>query len=225
MAYEWQPLYPPRTQSCCVLAGGCCDATNPVIREWMLIPDAIAQYKLNGSRNLVVISPMDKIEFWGRDKHQHRVSGCNYIPSPVLMGKIRDLKYPRGKWNVFDSELMHFKTSNIKNSVLIFDVLVWDGEYLVGRNYTERLEYLSSLGMKNYSPLDNLAINGMIWQAESHTFGEWSALWETTLRYDAIEGLVLKRTGPVSRLKKDNGKVVNNDTFMCRVRKPHKNFQ
>jgi hypothetical protein len=41
---------------------------------------------------------------------------------------------------------------------------------------------------------------------------------------DHCEGLVLKRSGAVSRLA-PGGSEYNNESFMCRVRKPHKNYR
>lgn len=213
---KWTYLYPPRTEAKLPF-----DLSSPVLQAWEKARDAIAQYKLNGSRNLIVIDPQDNITFWNRHKEQQR----NYQPPTGLLSQIRALQYPHGAWNIIDSELMHFKTQTIKNSVYVFDVLVWNNEYLVGDKYEQRFNLVKSLGISDFFPLDNTSHDGKIWIAENMLAPKWEAAWNAALKIDAVEGLVLKRAGAVSKLQFAGNSVVNNSGFMCRVRKPFKNSQ
>lgn len=213
---DFQYLLPPRTK-----AKAPFDVTIPVIQQWMKMPDAVAQLKINGQRNVIYISPEDKIELWGRHLEKHR----SYTITPELEAKVRALNYPRGKWNVFDSELLHLKTSNVKNTIYLFDVLVWNGEYLIGDTYKERYGLLSQLGDLDVFPLDKPSIDGMIYGAQNLVSAAWAGTWQAIANNSAVEGFVLKRTGAVSRLQQAGRSEINNSGFMCRVRKPSKNAQ
>jgi hypothetical protein len=193
---------------------------SPVLKAWARLPDAIAQYKLNGSRNMIVIDPQDNIQFWNRHGEQQR----NYIVPETLKSQIRAMAYPHGHWNVFDSELMHFKTPEVKNTVYVFDTLVWGSEHLVGENYAARFGLVQPL-ISDFFPLDFTKLDGKLFVAKNMRAPEWEPAWKAALKINSVEGLVLKREGPVSRLVDGGQSEYNNDGFMCRIRKPFKNCQ
>lgn len=87
----------------------------------------MAQLKLNGTRNLVSVSPDGVVSFWNRHKERHRAW-------PPLVRAVRD-RFARGRWVVLDSELFHNRHASVKNTIYPFGALVLDGEYLVGETY------------------------------------------------------------------------------------------
>lgn len=216
-------IYPPRPESTIGF-----DPSSPVYRAWSRLPDAIAQLKLNGSRNVIFISPTDEIQFWGRHKQLHR----SYTIPDFLKNKIRELPYPKGKWNVFDSELIHLKTPSVKDTVCLFDTLVYNGNYLIGESYRNRYKYIQEFNLP-FFPLGNKKggidekIQG-IFIAQNFPNTEWEKAFMSTggnnrvQGGDIYEGLVLKRTGGTLAI---GFQEKNNSSFMCRMRRPHKNFQ
>lgn len=212
---EWHYILPPRTN---VSFGF--NPNGAVQKAWAGMRDAIAQLKLNGSRSLIAIDPKDGIKLWNRHRELHR----NYTPSDDLISQIRKLNYPRGHWNIFDAELMHFKTPNIKHTLYVFDTLVWKSEYLLGMEYGERFGLVEPLIQDGF-PLDFEKIDGKLYKATNYIPPEWERMWNIVQPIKEIEGLVLKRTGPVSRLTDAGDKEYNNGGFQCRIRKPTKNSQ
>jgi hypothetical protein len=210
---QWRYFCPPRTNVKIPFG-------SPVQNAWARMSDAVGQFKLNGSRNIVAIDPDDNIQFWNRHREQQR----NYVVTAELREQIRALAYPKGRWNLFDSELMHFKTPDVKNTVYLFDTLVWGGEHLIGVDYATRFALVQQLTDK-YFPLDSAPLSNRLFIANNFKAVEWTAAWNAAQSAKSIEGLVLKRTGPVSRLTDGGLSEYNNGGFMCRIRKPFKNSQ
>ena len=203
--YNGLYFYPPRTESKIPYT------ESPVMSMWRGYTDSVAQYKLNGNRNLVKVSPEGTVEFWNRHNEKQKY----VIPAPIrdfFLG----ISLP-GKWTVWDSELLHTKTKNVKDVVYVFDCLVWDSQHLIGKTYEERhrivRERIPSI-MSFIRPVTG------VYSAENIPVAYWDIAWETAKAFDFVEGLVLKRSGGI--LEFGSAKV-NNSGFMCRVRKPHKN--
>lgn len=211
---EFKYLYPPRPASKIPF-----DLSSPVFRSWAKQPDSVAQLKLNGSRNLIFIAPNDDIEMWNRHKEKHR----SYTAPKSLLDLIRDLPYPKGVWNVLDSELMHLKTPTVKDTVYFYDALVWGGEYLLGKTYTERYPLIQGFNLPPF-PLEKQSISGKLFIAQNYAPDQWEPVWNAAKTNDVLEGLVIKRIGNVSALQ-PGFREENNGGWMCRVRKSHKNYQ
>jgi ATP-dependent DNA ligase len=195
-------------------------------------PDTLSQYpgwwgqrKFNGTRTLVFFHEDGTIALWNRHKEQHRA----FQMGNAMRDSLDDLKRKckKGKIYVFDGELMHSKTKNLKNRIILWDILVYESEYMIGSTYEERYNLLCKL-LKNPSKHETitgkslaLEINNNIWLAE--VFKEdLLARFKEALSSDEIEGLVLKN--PSGKL--DFGiKESNNGSWQIRVRKPNKNYE
>lgn len=218
---EFKYLYPPRPASKIPF-----DLKSPVLQAWAKQTDVLGQIKGNGSRNIIFIDPDDRIQMWGRHKELHK----SFTPPESMLAAVRALPYPKGTWNVLDSELLHLKTTTIKNTLYLYDVLVWKGEYLLGQTYAERYAHIQAWNLPPF-PLDKMPrINDRIMAAQNYTPDQWGEVAKVIdfrkplLPGEALEGLVLKRAGNSSALKP--GFIVeNNGSWMCRIRKPHKNAQ
>ena len=220
MQYNGNYIYPPRTKmtSALFVSHKAKNGLTPMAKVWSRFKNTQAQLKLNGNRNLIKVSPKGEIEFWNRHAERQQ----KYTIPPAMEAEIRRIS-PSGVWTVWDSELMNFKTKEIKDVVYMYDVLVWQGEYLFGKTYGERYELLKSQIGEHYIPFDYSAIDRPMYLAQNFAPDEWPNLWETLREIPWIEGLVAKRFDNVSALEPGNHEY-NNSGFMMRFRKPHKNY-
>ncbi len=116
----------------------------------------------------------------------------------------------KSKNNVIDCELLHSKHRAVKNSLVIYDILVRNGEHLVGTTYKERYDFLHTASTDNWEFMGHnigVLLQPNIMLARSYEPVAWPSLWNTV---DAInknfepqspflEGVVLKR--PSSKLE------------------------
>lgn len=227
---EFSWFWPPRTDSRVKFKD------EVVMPLWRGFPDVTAQFKLDGNRNMIAVSPEGDVTFWNRqlddDKqpYQHK-----YTIQSALRDKILSIA-PKGFWTVLDSELMHTKTTMVKNTVYLYDVLVWKSEHLLDISYGARYAIIAGLGLPTLPVLTDLdakdtqdergALLGQnnIFLAQNMPADQWDLAWKIAKRNDFIEGLVIKRTGAISRLE-PGYQEYNNSSFMLRVRKPKKNYQ
>jgi hypothetical protein len=218
---SWRYIWPPRTKMKIPPGPGA------VRSMWEKFPDAIAQFKLNGTRNSLVQKPDGSREMWNRHQEQQK----QYVLTPEMNAELDSLNLPRGHWTILDGELLHAKTKRVKDTLYVFDVLVWESQHLIGTEYRERYELVKNLLKGKELSLDFLFGNGKIdasKQAATQRIlyptnwlaNEWEQAWQNAQQCDFCEGLVLKRLD--SKLESGNVEY-NNCGFMCRVRKPHKN--
>lgn len=96
-------------------------------------------------------------------------------------------------WNVFVGELVHSKTPHIKDQLYLFDQIVRNGDYLVGRTFAERQEMLRARWFHvkdQFEPArDALRVHKYVSLAKNFK-GGFEKLFATLQPED--EGLVLK---------------------------------
>lgn len=208
-------LYPPRPDT---------SITSDTLEKY---PGWVAQRKWNGTRNLIYILPDGSYELYNRHKSPHKA----YKITRSMDASIRELisRCKPGVFYVFDSELMDAKTKKLKDKIVLYDALVFDGEYLLGATYEHRYGLLKTLlGNPTAHEEDTghrlaLKFNQNLWLSEVFTITkDFKKLFDQALDKDEIEGLVLKDP----RGKLDFGtRETNNGGWLIRVRKPHKNYQ
>jgi ATP-dependent DNA ligase len=174
----------------------------------------LAQYKYNGSRTGVYIRS-GKIALWNRHHEEHI-----YFVPPQLADSISSLNLDSSKDYILDGELLHSKTKNLKNTLVLFDVL-WAGEYLFGVSQPERLKILCDI-CRNPIELEErgraLLVGEGLWLAEVWD-GEFVFHFYEKTELDEIEGLILRRkNSQLDNLGQQNY-VAN---WMLRSRKSHK---
>jgi hypothetical protein len=216
----WRFFFPPRTKM--VLPPGPSSART----MWESFPDAIAQYKLKGSRNMTVQHPGGRIELWGRGKAGKPGTIQKQIPlSPLMRLQIESLGLDRSKLHVLDGEFVHAKTTDIKDVLYLFDILVHDSQHLLGVSGRERYDLLHRIALDAnipYFALDKSPRKGMF-VAENFSPCRWEDAWRRVQPFDYCEGLVIKRMGPASALEY-GGQEYNNSGWMTRLRKPSANY-
>jgi hypothetical protein len=84
----------------------------------------VAEQKWNGDNCLVFVGKDGSIEFWNRHKRQ-----LKYVPPPELLYEIRS-QVPKD--SIINGELLHSKTRNVKNLLMVHCIMKWNGKLLTG---------------------------------------------------------------------------------------------
>lgn len=117
-----------------------------------------------------------------------------------------------------------------KNKFIIWDQLVFDGNYLIGSTLSERLDLLESIfpcqravvtdkAMEVYDHLCCTDLHG-IYKAPAYLNG-FEELYKQVVKVDLYEGLILKKKD--SKLEFGT-QVLNNHSWQLKVRKPTLNY-
>ncbi len=179
----------------------------------------IAQPKLNGS-NCVIFTNGDKHVVMNR--HNQRLT--NFRLTDL---EIKDMYRGTGEWMVINGEYMNKNKSDETNQpfnhkFVIFDILTYDGEYLVGKTFQERVEVLDVLYGQVKCEKDYLyKISENIYRVKSYDVG-FTDLFNELTPIDMIEGLVMKRKN--ARLELGTSEL-NNVKSQIKCRKATKNYK
>ena len=105
---------------------------------------------------------------------------------------------------------------------VIFDILTFNGEYMVGRTFDERVKLLDELYGQVESEKDYLyKISENIYRVKSYTT-DFKRLYDRLITIDMVEGLVMKRKSS----KLELGTTENNNTkSQVKARKPTRNYK
>ena len=187
----------------------------------------VAQMKMNGTCTVVFVSPDGELIFKTRHNEDHK----NWVPSDESTKVFRDL--PGDGWYVFVCELLHNKTSLVKDTFYIFDILVNDGELLVGSTFTDRISLLQTIfDVKDEENVVSLGsdgyyiLNSNAWLAKTIT-ADFKAVWRVADNNKPedgaplVEGLVLKNPKAVLDVP---GRRTDNSDWQVKCRVSHKNY-
>jgi hypothetical protein len=197
MKYEkYSYIFPPRPKN----------AINPEELNSWDNHSLIGQPKLNGSNCTIYTNGTQSIVM---NRHNSRLSGFNLSQS-----EINSLfRGSNSKWLVLNGEYLNKSKkdetgSDFNHKFVIFDILVYNSDYLVGRTFEERIKILDELYGTNKSEKSYLySINENTYRVKSYENG-FSSLFEDLTPIDVIEGLVLKR----KNAKLEAGNSENNNT-------------
>ncbi len=209
---SWRYLYPPRPVSAGAVAP---NFLGHYEREGWVV-----QAKLNGTCNVMAVAPDRKtIKAMSRHADAHKL----WAPSKHTVAPFA--KLPGDGWYVFVAELMHSKvTGGPRDINYINDILVADGEYLVGTTFAERQELLLKLfGItdKTKGEISHYVIDAHTWLARPHSSG-FAGLFKTLTDADIMyEGIVLKN--PRGKLAMC-GKEAANTKWLAKCRRGGKNY-
>lgn len=200
----------------------------------------IAQLKYNGTRTLVEMSPGPTIKIWTRHKEPHKA----YELTDAMRSDLLAI-YMAGdmtKTMIFDGELMHSKTKNLKDTLVLFDILVCDSDHLIGMPMLARYSIMSDIlgepdqweeetGRKiaakcrvfELDEKDEVVERYLerVWMAETF-YHSFSDVYKSRIDMDEVEGLVLKK--PQAPLDRGFSET-NNESWLIRCRKPSKNYE
>lgn len=188
-----------------------------------------AQIKYNDTRLLIKYLP-NKVELWNR--HGMRI---NYTPPPELQEQLQTLKDKLylNDWSLIDGGLLDAKHPAIKDQIVIWDILVKNGEHLLGTTYEERYAQIAAIGdnphhydpyHKKHRTLDiGISITSDIFYPRWYDKEQYNNLWNLVETANApypttspiFEGCVLK--DPLGTLTVGY-KAKNNTEWMAKSR-------
>ena len=202
-------IYPPRPK-------------NPIPNTELSFWDngsLIAQPKLNGSNCLIFTNGEKHIAM---NRHNGRMTNFQ-----IKDEEIAALYKGTGGWTVLNGEYMNKSKqdetrSAFNHKFVIFDILVDDGDYLVGKTFEERIAILDSMFGQEDSEKDYLyGISENVYRVKSYMNG-FNMLYDRLTPIDMIEGLVMKRKN--ARLEMGNTEL-NNVKSQIKCRKETKNYK
>ena len=199
---SYRYLYPPRPQN----------AVPSTDLNYYDNGSFIGQPKLNGSNSTIYT---DGVKVIIMNRHGDRLTRFEIKDDEIL-----SLYKGTGGWTVLNGEYMN-KSKRDENSVfnhkfVIFDILVNDGDYLIGKTFKQRVELLDEMFSKVECEKDYLwGISDNVYRVKSYE-NNFSMLFDTLTPIDMIEGLVLKRVN--ARLEMGNTEL-NNTKSQVKARK------
>ena len=180
----------------------------------------LAQPKLNGS-NCVIFTNGEKLMVMNR--HSQYMTNVDIQRQEIL-----DLfKGDIGKWMVLNGEYLNKSKQDenrqtFNHKLVIFDILVYNSDYLVGKTFQERINLLDELyGQKDSEKSYLYSISNNVYRVKSFENG-FKSIYDQLTPIDLIEGLVLKRKN--ARLEIGNTEN-NNIKSQLKARKPTKNYK
>jgi hypothetical protein len=202
-------LWPPRPD----------DAISPQMLPMIERRGYHAQCKKNGTCSVIAVSPDKDIVAKNRHKEDHKL----WRPDTNKLTAFTDL--PGKGWYVFVAELMHSKVKiedgGVRNTNYIHDILVCDGDYLVGTKQVDRHRILCDL-----FGVGELEQTYSHWVYDQHTWIARQFSSDFKGLYDSLtsvqdEGLVLKDPNtPLQLCTKQK----SNNGGLLKSRKVHKNY-
>jgi ATP-dependent DNA ligase len=180
----------------------------------------IAQPKLNGS-NCLIFTDGEKTMVMNR--HNQYLTNFN-IPREEVLSLFKGQK---GKWMVINGEYLNKSKQDenrlvFNHKLVIFDILVYNSEYLVGKTFQERVNLLDELFGNIDSEKSYLySISNNVYRVKSFDKG-FKSIFDKLTPIDMIEGLVLKRKN--ARLEIGNTEN-NNIKSQLKSRKSTKNYK
>ena len=178
----------------------------------------LAQPKLNGS-NCVIFTNGEKTIVMNR--HNQRLTNFN-----ISDNEIKDIYRGEG-WMILNGEYMNKSKSDENNQVfnhkfVIFDILGFNGEYLVGKTFEERIQLLDTI----YGQVDSekeylFKLTENVYRVKSYVV-DFKSLYDKLTPIDMIEGLVMKRKNARLELGTSEN---NNTKSQLKCRKATKNYK
>lgn len=178
-----------------------------------------AQPKLDGS-NCLIFTDGKTVKVMNR--HSQPLTRFD-----IPIEEILSLYKGTGGWTVLNGEYMN-KSKRDEDSTIfnhkfvIFDILVSDGDYLIGKTFGQRIALLDEMFGNSESEKEYLhGISQNVYRVKTYT-ERFLEIFERLTRIDMVEGLVMKRTN--ARLEIGNTEL-NNVNSQLKCRKPTKNYK
>ena len=202
-------LYPPRPKN----------AISPDDLSFWDNGSLICQPKLNGS-NASIYTNGQKIIVMNR--HGQRLTNVRVSDSEIL-----SLYRGNGGWMILNCEYLNKSKSDetgqpFNHKFVIFDILCYDGDYLVCKTFEERVNLLDTLYDQVDSEKDYLySISTNIYRVKSYRDG-FKEFFDKYTPIDIIEGVVMKRCN--AKLEVGSSEL-NNSKSQIKCRKSTKNYK
>jgi len=175
----------------------------------------VAQPKLNGSNCTIYMNGQNVYVY---NRHGQRMSNFD-----IDSKEISNLYNGKG-WMVLNGEYLNKSKKNefgetFNHKFCIFDILVFENNYLVGKTFQERINLLDEFYGKPENYITSISENAF--RIKSY-YSDFENLYNSLVGIDMVEGLVLKRKSA----KLEVGSTENNNTkSQIKVRKATKNYK
>ena len=179
----------------------------------------LAQPKINGSNSMIYTNGKKVIVM---NRHNQRLTNVRVDDSEIL-----SLYRGNGGWMILNCEYLNKNKGDetgqpFNHKFVIFDILCFNGDYLVGKTFEERINLLDTLYDTNESEKDYLYnISTNVYRVKSYRSGFKDFFDKYTPIY-MIEGVVLKRAN--ARLEVGASEQ-NNVKSQLKSRKPTLNYK
>lgn len=192
---QFRYYFPPRAES---------RITSDQLEKY--VKEYLAQPKLNGSCCEIYISPEGDVRNFGRHKNENLT---NFQIDNEELAKLNTT----GKWMVLVGEYMNKNKKGLdgkpwNHNFVIFDILVYEDDYMVGSTFQSRVELLDKIfGTTDYNKY-LYKISDNVYRVKTF-YDDFTAVWkgiesvDTKLKKDVrankeddifiLEGLVLKK--------------------------------
>lgn len=166
--------------------------------EYVISPDQLHKYetthggqcKMNGSCCVIFIKG-NEFRYFGRHQNEN-LSRFNL--------KIDDLKVlnaGNNEWNVIVGEYMNKNKNGLdgkpwNHKFVIFDILVYNGIYLLGSSFEERLSLLDKIYGTESENEYLYKLNENVFRVKTF-YDNFSDRWNEIVKVDMLEGFVLKK--------------------------------
>ena len=172
----------------------------------------LAQLKFNDTRCLIKLLPNGTSELWNRHGEKIRAYTCpDWLQSQIE--EVRNqLGLAKDSYHLLDGGLLDQKHRAIKDTIVIWDILVRDGEHLLGTTYLDRYQSIAKTAETPWHYTNEHHSNkfGLTWDKETtpnillpelwppQTWNDlWDMIHETNKPFEGIcgpllEGLVFK---------------------------------
>ena len=121
--------------------------------------------------------------------------------------------------------------SIFNHKFIIWDILVWKGQYLIGQTFEQRLVLLHALfgtsrafvtgkGITMFEHLHATGVDDVLMAPSYENY--FKALYDEIVHTDLYEGLILKKAAAKLEL---GYREKNNSSWQVKARKPTKNYQ
>jgi len=206
---EWSYLYPPRPESA---------VPHTTLDFYERTMQWVAQYKKNGTNTIIGISPDKKFIAMNRHNDNHKTwQLTDHIKKELAA------IFSGPYWYVICAEILHLKTPMIKDTIYIYDILVFESRFLYGSKFSERQKILDPILTTERETESHYVCDSenKIWYAKLINKDFKKIFWE--IKDPAIdEGLVLK--DPNGKLLKCD-KPTSNSGWQAKCRYQTKNYQ
>lgn len=179
------------------------------INYWDNTNNMLSQLKMNGS-NTIIFTNGDILRVMGR--HNQLLSNFQLSKEEIIENIYKPLNL-NGNWLVLNGEYLN-KSKRDENGLIfnhkliLFDILVYNSDYLIGKTFEERVNILDSIYGQNSSDKEYLyGISENIYRVKSYT-NNFDEIFNKYTSIDMIEGLVFKRRNA----KLEIGNTENNNT-------------
>ena len=183
----------------------------------------VGQLKTNGS-NTLFFTNGETLRVMGR--HNQLLTNFGISKDEIIENLYKPLNL-NGNWLVLNGETLNKSKQDergitFNQKFILFDILVFDSDYLVGKTFGERINLLDNLyGQKTSSKEYLYGISENIFRVKSYNTG-FKNLFDTYTKIDLVEGLVLKRTNAKLEIATSEK---NNWRSQIKCRKETKNYE